>query len=412
MIARDRDRPPRRCLGVVAGESVAERWLRPTLAGVNASWPDIAIDVETAGDHLGLTVGVCPCLALSAGSVRESRDRVSHCGAARTSVAAPATARKPALLRGWADLKEVQRILAEVHGVSERQRRWPRRVRIVSVEAVAEQWLVPRVATFTAAHPGVAIELETNHRGVDPDRRDVDAWLAYTGETAAPRPVTRREDTLLEDTLYEEPLRPVCSPALLAARGRPSGPADLGDWPLLYDLGWDADGAYWCARQGQATPDLSRASGFHLYSMLVQAAVTGLGAAIGTPDADRAGAGEPDAGPALRPPGRGARTVLPDHHGGRPAAARGGGRAGHGSWTRREPRPGPGPTPRAPSGAGCGRPARPRAGSRSPVSPRGSPAPPTRRRPRDGPWRRSAPRRRRARRAPGARRRTARRPRA
>ena len=41
-------------------------------------------------------------------------------------------------------LKEVQRILAEVHGVSERQRRWPRRVRIVSVEAVAELWLLPR----------------------------------------------------------------------------------------------------------------------------------------------------------------------------------------------------------------------------------------------------------------------------
>ena len=58
----------------------------------------------------------------------------------------------------------------------------------------------------------------------------------------------------------------------------------------------------------------------------------------------------------------------------------------------------------APSGAGCGRPARPRVGSRSPVSPRGSPAPPTRRRPRDGSWRRSAPRRRRARPAPGARR--------
>ena len=139
------------------------------------------------------------------------------------------------------------------------------------------------MATFTAAHPDIALEIETNHRGVDPDRRDFDAWLAYTGETAAPRPVTRREDTLLEDTLYEEQLLPVCSPALLAARGRPPGPAALGGWPLLYDLGWDADWAYWCARQGQPTPDLARASGFRLYSMLVQAAVTGLGAAIGRP---------------------------------------------------------------------------------------------------------------------------------
>ena len=185
--------------------------------------------------------------------------------------------------RGRAYLKEVQRILAEVHGVSERQRRWPRRVRIVSVEAVAEKWLVPRLATFKAEHPEVAIELETNHGGVDPDDRNFDAWFAYTGETAAPRPVTSREDTLLEETLYEEDLLPVCSPALLAALGRPQDPADLEEWPLLYDLGWDADWAYWFTRQGQSTPDLSRASGFRLYSMLVQAAVHGIGAAVGRP---------------------------------------------------------------------------------------------------------------------------------
>ncbi len=183
--------------------------------------------------------------------------------------------------RGRTYLKEVQRILAEVHGVSERQRRWPRPVRIVSVEAVAQKWLVPRLASFKASYPDIAIELETNHRGVDPNRGDFDAWFAYTGNTAAPRPVTRREDTLLEDTLYEEQLLPVCSPALLAALGRVRSPADLHGWPLLYDLGWDTDWSYWFALQGQPTPDLSRASGFRLYSTLVQAAVNGLGAAIG-----------------------------------------------------------------------------------------------------------------------------------
>ena len=36
------------------------------LAGCNASWPDIAIAVET--DHLGVTEGVGPYLALSAAS--------------------------------------------------------------------------------------------------------------------------------------------------------------------------------------------------------------------------------------------------------------------------------------------------------------------------------------------------------
>ncbi len=185
--------------------------------------------------------------------------------------------------RGQAHLKEIQHILAEVHGVSERHRRQPRRVRIISVEAVAEKWLVPRLAALETTHPGIAIELETDHRGVDPGSRDFDAWIAYTGATAAPRPVTRRADTLIEETLYEEQLLPVCSPALLAARGQPRGPAELDGWPLLYDLGWDTDWAYWSACQNQPAPDLSRSSGFRLYSMLVNAAVQGLGVAIGRP---------------------------------------------------------------------------------------------------------------------------------
>ena len=92
--------------------------------------------------------------------------------------------------RGRAYLKEVQRILAEVHGASERLRRRPSRIRIVSVEAVAEKWLLPRLPALEAAHPGMAIELETDHRGVDPERRDFDVWIAYTGETAAPRPIS------------------------------------------------------------------------------------------------------------------------------------------------------------------------------------------------------------------------------
>ena len=54
-----------------------------------------------------------------------------------------------------------------------------RTLRIVSVEAVAEKWLLPRLASFKAAHPGMAIELETNHPSVDPSLRDFDAWLAY-----------------------------------------------------------------------------------------------------------------------------------------------------------------------------------------------------------------------------------------
>ncbi len=69
------------------------------------------------------------------------------------------------------------------------------------------------------------IEVETNHRGVDPDARDFDAWFACTGETATPRPVTRREDILLEETLYEEQQLPVCAagPCSTTWDGTPTG---------------------------------------------------------------------------------------------------------------------------------------------------------------------------------------------
>ena len=76
--------------------------------------------------------------------------------------------------RGKAYLKDVQRILAEIQVVTERRRgeSGTQRLKLVSVEAVAEKWLMPRLADFQLSHPGVVIELETNHRGVDTARRD------------------------------------------------------------------------------------------------------------------------------------------------------------------------------------------------------------------------------------------------
>ena len=62
------------------------------------------------------------------------------------------------------------------------------------------------------AHPDISIEFETDHREVDPERRDFDVWIAFTDQV---------DPTLHGETLFEETLIPVCSPALLKARGRP-----------------------------------------------------------------------------------------------------------------------------------------------------------------------------------------------
>ena len=187
---------------------------------------------------------------------------------------------------GQAYLSDVRRILADLAAATDvhRGREGTRSIRVVSVESLAEKWLMPKLGRFEANHRDIAVEIETHHRGVDPQSRDFDVWLAYSGPTAAPRPEPLPgEDALIEDTLWEEALEPVCSPALIEVRGRPHTPADLHRWPLLYDLGWLADWPSWFACQGVAAPDLSRASGYRLYSMVVHAAVEGLGAAIGRP---------------------------------------------------------------------------------------------------------------------------------
>ena len=172
---------------------------------------------------------------------------------------------------------DVRHILTEIRELVERCRSGPQvqRVSVVAVESVAEAWLMPKLADFNASRPDIAIEIETDLL-VDPNGHDYDMWITYAGDARAPSGDTAHRERLFEDTRL-----PVCSPALLAARGQPGNAMELRSWPLLYHVGWPSDWSYWFAAQGDTPPDLSRASGFRLCSMLVRAAVAGMGAAIG-----------------------------------------------------------------------------------------------------------------------------------
>ena len=182
--------------------------------------------------------------------------------------------------RGTAFVADVQRLLTEVQDVIERYRKAPpvTRLNIVAVESIAERWLMPKLADFTANWPDIAIMWETDHLAVDPAQQAFDVWLTYSGWTRAPS-----SKMVTEEVLFEETLVPVCSPALLEARGRPRTALDLQAWPLLYHLDWPTAWAYWYELHGDPPPDLSNASGFRLCSMLIQAAVDDLGVAMGLP---------------------------------------------------------------------------------------------------------------------------------
>ena len=171
-------------------------------------------------------------------------------------------------------LDEVQQVLAELRQASDRVRGAERvaPLRLITVEVVSEKWLMPRLPDFRAAHPGVVIEFDTDQGAFTPEEREFDVWVAFTERLKGVRHC---------ETLFEETLVPVCSPALVQARGRPSLPSDLHDWPLLFDLVWSPYWAHWFARHDTPPADLTRASGFRLYSVMVQAAVDGMGVALG-----------------------------------------------------------------------------------------------------------------------------------
>ena len=185
--------------------------------------------------------------------------------------------------RGRAYLGDVQRILTDIRDASERHRdrAGQRSLRIVSLEGFAQEWLMPRLIGFKTVHPDIAINLETHDGNIDPAGRDFDCWITMVAPDAPP--IHRVPETPVRDDLFEEPFVPFCSPTLIQTRGWPSAPADLLDWPLLYHLGWEGDWRYWFARHGAPPPDLSRASGFRVYSMIVRTAAEGLGVAVGCP---------------------------------------------------------------------------------------------------------------------------------
>ena len=105
-------------------------------------------------------------------------------------------------------LEEVQHILAELRRANEHLRGGPRSpvLRLITVEVVMEKWLMPRLPDFKAAHPDLTIEFETDQGAFTPEEREFDEWVAFTDRVkGAPHC----------ETLFEETLVPVCSPALL-----------------------------------------------------------------------------------------------------------------------------------------------------------------------------------------------------
>jgi LysR family glycine cleavage system transcriptional activator len=145
---------------------------------------------------------------------------------------------------------------------------------VSTLASFAAKWLLPRLSSFQQAHPEIDVRITSSTSLVDFRRDDVDAAIRY----GRGHWVGLRADWLTADELF-----PVCSPALLKGDKPLQSPKDLAHHTLLHTSGgYDDDWRLWLTAAGQPS-DISKQRGlsFDLILMTVQAAIDGLGVALG-----------------------------------------------------------------------------------------------------------------------------------
>jgi len=144
---------------------------------------------------------------------------------------------------------------------------------VSTLASLAAKWLLPRLTAFQEAHPGIDVRITTSTTLVDFRGGDVDAAIRYgRGNWQG-----LRAEWLMADDFF-----PVCSPALLNGKRPLKCPEDLREHVLLHTSTNGDDWRQWLTAAGLPS-DISKPPGitFDLILMTVQAAIDGIGVAMG-----------------------------------------------------------------------------------------------------------------------------------
>ncbi|WP_103872294.1 LysR family transcriptional regulator [Bosea lathyri] len=145
-----------------------------------------------------------------------------------------------------------------------------RALTIAALPCIAQLWLSPRLMPLQSAFPGLQISVSAMEEPPDPRREPHDLAIFYLDtEAASGGMAAGQADAIL----------PVCAPALAATI---ASPADLSRHTLLHDAVWRGDWARWLAFAGAAAKiDATRGPTFSLYSLALDAALSGAGILMG-----------------------------------------------------------------------------------------------------------------------------------
>jgi LysR family transcriptional regulator, glycine cleavage system transcriptional activator len=148
------------------------------------------------------------------------------------------------------------------------------RVQVSMLPSFATRWLLPRLPQFNRTHPGIDIEVRTEHEFVDFGQR-------ATAPDFAIRYGRGGWKGLHAERLLAEHLRPVCAPGAITSGSEVDIRTLLSRYPLIHDSnedGW----TFWLRSTGvRVPPSAPSALTFQDYNLVVEAATQKLGVALG-----------------------------------------------------------------------------------------------------------------------------------
>ncbi len=146
---------------------------------------------------------------------------------------------------------------------------------VLSVSAAptfAQRWLLPNLPKFQYRHPEIAVSLDTVHRQMAFPLDGVDLAIRM-GRGPFP--------DLYAVKLVTEQLFPVCAPRLVQGEMALRHPADLARAPILHVTTITEDWPAWLKSAGYGDIPLGRGLRFDTIQLALEAAIQGLGVAIG-----------------------------------------------------------------------------------------------------------------------------------
>lgn len=152
------------------------------------------------------------------------------------------------------------------------QYRKPNQVIVYAPAAFASHWLVPRLPRLREMQPELDLWLFSNPQTFDPLRGEIHVIILPAEDVA---------DGLETRTLFPDLLTPLCAPQMAAKPKSLRSVADLLKRPLLHDERRE-DWSHWLASLGGEVAAEVRGYNFGDSGALLDAAMQGLGVALGS----------------------------------------------------------------------------------------------------------------------------------